>query len=154
MKWSILKFGKHKGKSLPQVLFSDPDWFFWSIEQKAFKYEDEQLIKEVIDINKKARRIKIPVTEGNDLVAEYIIHPPTGKFGELRPVGRDIQRHSGSNRKDYIDMSAPRTIAPYDKLGYKTMLKSMKFYLFGSTKHKMTKERCEIFFSDENNFVL
>lgn len=154
MKWSTLNFGKHKGKSLPQILFADPDWFFWSVEQKAFKNDDEQLKKEVFDINKKARRIKIPVTEGNDLVAEYIIHQPTGKFGDLQLVERDQPRHSGSSRKDYIDMSAPRTIAPYDKLGYKTMLKSVKFFLFGSTKHKMTKDRCEIFFSDENNFVL
>jgi hypothetical protein len=29
--WSKLYFGKHVGKSLPQILFYDPDYFFWGI---------------------------------------------------------------------------------------------------------------------------
>jgi len=36
MTWSILKFGKHKGRTLPQVLFQDPDWFFWAVENDKF----------------------------------------------------------------------------------------------------------------------
>jgi len=30
MAWSTLPFGKHKGKTLPQIVFADPDWFFWA----------------------------------------------------------------------------------------------------------------------------
>jgi hypothetical protein len=26
--WSIINFSKHKGKSLPEVILHDPDWFF------------------------------------------------------------------------------------------------------------------------------
>jgi hypothetical protein len=28
--WSVLDFGKHKGRTLPWVMFHDPDWFFWA----------------------------------------------------------------------------------------------------------------------------
>ena len=34
--WSIIKFGKHKGKSLPEVILHDPDWFFWAVEAHYF----------------------------------------------------------------------------------------------------------------------
>ena len=30
-------FGKHKGKTLPQILCSDPDWFFWAMENNVFR---------------------------------------------------------------------------------------------------------------------
>src|SRR5450759_2541978 len=37
MIWSVINFGTHKGKTLPQVLFSDPVWFFWAIEEGVFQ---------------------------------------------------------------------------------------------------------------------
>jgi len=30
-RWTGLTFGKHKGKTLPQVICSDPSWFLWAI---------------------------------------------------------------------------------------------------------------------------
>ena len=57
--WSIIKFGKHKGKSLPEVILHDPDWFFWAVDAHCFrKYPD--LRAEVRDLSYKARNIKIP----------------------------------------------------------------------------------------------
>ena len=35
--WSTLEIGKHAGRSLPQILFSDPDYFFWAVEKKIFQ---------------------------------------------------------------------------------------------------------------------
>lgn len=32
MSWTALEFGRHTGRSLPQVMFADPDWFFWAVE--------------------------------------------------------------------------------------------------------------------------
>jgi hypothetical protein len=36
MEWEIIDFGKFKGKNktLPQILFNDPDWFFWQYNLK------------------------------------------------------------------------------------------------------------------------
>ncbi len=36
MPWSVVDFGKHQGKTLPQIVFIDPDWFFWAIEESVF----------------------------------------------------------------------------------------------------------------------
>lgn len=35
--WSELTFGKHQGKTLPKVVLSDPDWFFWALRKKLFR---------------------------------------------------------------------------------------------------------------------
>ena len=35
--WSLLKAGKHAGRSLPQILFLDPDYCFWAFEKKVFQ---------------------------------------------------------------------------------------------------------------------
>jgi hypothetical protein len=57
--WSKLTFGKHDGKTLPQVILTDPDWFFWAIEKRVFD-NWPALRVEANDILQKARRIKIP----------------------------------------------------------------------------------------------
>src|SRR5438876_986407 len=58
MAWTELKFGKHKGKTLPQVLFSDPDWFFWASEQQTFRGAQR---READLIYVRATHIRIPV---------------------------------------------------------------------------------------------
>ena len=34
MIWTTLNFSRHVGKTLPQILFSDPDWFFWAMDKQ------------------------------------------------------------------------------------------------------------------------
>jgi hypothetical protein len=156
MAWTVLQFGKHKGKTLPQILFSDPDWFFWAIEKNIFEGKGP-LEREAQEINYKARNIKIPSKEGKDLVAEYLIHAPTGKFGSMVIVPRDRSLHQGSSpasRKDVIDLSFPREIAGYDKLGCGNLLLSVKHHLFGDRHCRMTRQRCEAFFEDDSNLVM
>jgi hypothetical protein len=154
MAWSTVTFGKHKGKTLPQIVFTDPDWFFWAIEENVFK---EPLRLEAERINARARAIRIPNNTAGDLKAEYLVHPPTGKFGnmEIVPAGQPL--HQGSSpafRSDVINLSVPRNIAPYDKLGCRTLVSSAKYVLFGSTSTRMTKERCEAFLDDPANFAV
>ena len=155
MIWSVINFGTHKGKTLPQVLFSDPDWFFWAIEEGVFQNRGT-LRGQAADLNTKARHIKVPARHGTNMLVEYVIHPPTGKFAHIELVPASQPHHDGSSptfRKSEIDLSIPRQIAQYDKLGCKNMLKSAKFYLFGSERTRMTKERCEEFFDDVSNFI-
>ncbi len=156
MPWSILNFGKHKGKSLPQVLFTDPDWFFWAIEKGIFDGKG-RLEREAEELNVRARAIRIPEGKGERLLAEYSIHPPTGKFGGMEIVPSTRPKHVGSTptfRKEIIDLGIPREIAPYDKLGCKQLNSDVKYYLFGRHKARMTKQRCEDFFDDDRNFKL
>lgn len=34
--WSEMPIGKYKGKTLPQLLLTDPDYFFWAMAQDDF----------------------------------------------------------------------------------------------------------------------
>jgi hypothetical protein len=154
MSWSELTFGKHKGKSLPQVIFTDPDWFFWAVEEGIFKGKG-RLEAEAADLKKKSRFIKIPSKKDERLVADYFVHPPTGKFVRMDIVAADTPRHEGASptiRKEVIDLSIPRQIAPYDKLGCGNLISNAKHALFGSSK-RMTRQRCEAFFDDLSNFA-
>jgi hypothetical protein len=33
MNWTALKDGKYIEKTLSQIIFSDPNWFFWTVEK-------------------------------------------------------------------------------------------------------------------------
>jgi len=156
MSWTKLRYGRHTGKTFPQILFSDPDWLFWAVEEGPFAKKKTFLAREAADIDRKARNIRIPSRLGEDLVVEYFIHRPTGKFIEFRIVPADQPYHEGSSptfRGDVIDLSIPRKISSYDKLGYKSILASLKFYIFRTSKTRMTKEKCEEFYDDPTNFL-
>lgn len=155
MSWSKLSFGKHDGKTLPQILFLDPDWFFWAMEEGVFDTRPA-LAKEAQLIDKRARSVKIPSNTNGDLTVQYFIHPPTGKFDSFEVVSKSQPLHDGSSpafRLDHIDMSVPRKIAKYDKTGCKTLLKGIKVHVFCNGKFKFTKDACEKFFSDPANFI-
>lgn len=156
MPWSIVGFGKHKGKTLPQIIFSDPDWFFWAFEKEVFKNKGS-LDTEAQEVYRKARRIRILNNDNGGLVIEYIfqestgtfLHSNTGKFSHFKVVPSS----SCTFGKKAIDMSVPRQRAHYDKLGCKQLVSSLKYYVFGDRNVRMTKKKCEDFFDDSSNFV-
>lgn len=155
MNWTSLNFGKHEGKTLPQVLWSDPDWFFWAVESNVFD-KRPSLKSEASDLSSKARRIKIPDGIEDDPEVEYLVHIPSEKFGTFYIVNADKPVHQGSSpayRQIVIDLTIPRSIANYDKTGYKLFLQSLKFYIFGSSSARITKKRAEDFYSEPANFA-
>jgi hypothetical protein len=150
--WTVLHFGKHRGKTLPQIVLSDPDWFFWALKADAFK--KPSLKEEAKAINYKTRRIKIQ-PDPSGLEVEYIVHPSVGKLGAVHVVPEDRPPHHGSSptyRSKYFDLSMPRQIAQYDKTGGTTLLKAIKTNVFRNVNIRFTRERCEAFFDDEDNF--
>jgi len=155
MDWKVVNFGKYKGKgkTLPQIVFDDPDWFFWACENNVFK-NDGKLKGEADEMFKKATRIKIPQSGEQRLISEYFIHPPTGKFATMHLVPESQPPHTGSSpafRRQVIDLSIPRQIAPYDKLGAGNLVSQVKGILFGQ-KGRLTKRNCEEFFDNDDNF--
>jgi hypothetical protein len=155
MAWSEVTFGKHRGKTLPQVVFSDPDWFFWAIEENVFK-DKGTLAREAAKIDEMSRVIRIPRHEKGRFAAEYVVHPPTGKFARMDIVPTDRPPHEGSSptfRKSVIDLSVPRSIASYDKFGCKILISCVKSALFGKGV-RMTRQQCEAFFDSADNFDL
>ena len=154
MPWTTLTFGKHRDKSLPQVIFSDPDWFFWALDEGVFEGKG-RLENETRLLGRRARQIRIPSVNDEPKEAEYLIHPPTGKFATVEVVPASQPRHEGSSpsfRASVFDLSIPRQIAPYDKLDCANLLKKVKYCLFGDSVYRMTKRRCEDFFDDPSNF--
>lgn len=154
--WTELNFGKHKGKTLPQIMFNDPDWFYWAYEQKVFQKKGD-LQFEADDIYKKSISIKIPQTGEYKLVAEYAIHPLSNNTVGFELVPESRPSHQGSTkvfRHSIINMKIPRNIEGYDKLGYKIFLNDLKFCLFKNKSFKMTRNRCEDFFNNPDNFEL
>jgi hypothetical protein len=122
MIWTKINFGKHKGKTLSQAIFDDPDWFFWSYGNKVFK---GALACEAPELYRKARSIRVPPKNGQRMLVEYIIHKPTGKFGMMRliPDGPDLEY---LNVSPVIDFYTPRAYAGYDKTGCKNLVFDFK----------------------------
>lgn len=119
MTWSTVNFGKYKGKTLPQIFFCDPDWFFWAVENDIFK--DKMALKsEAEDLLQKAKNIKIPNNGDGKQIVEYVVHQPIGKFSHFKVIPIVTPEHEGSSptfRKPVIDMSVCRSRADYDKWG-------------------------------------
>ncbi|WP_432357041.1 hypothetical protein [Sporosarcina sp. UB5] len=150
MKWTVLGFGKHEGKTLPQVIFTDPDWFYWAYENDILKGKIPQ--SELQDVYKKSRNIKIPLKEHH---AEFVFDGIRGNFVDLKLVPIDRPRHVGSSktlRLDRIDMALTRYAKEYDKLGYNLLIPILKEILFGNSKVRITKKRAENFFGNSINF--
>ncbi len=150
MTWSPLPSGKYEGDTLPQVMFKDPDYFYWAFQHCYYKGE---LAKEAAEIYVKSKAIKIP----EDKVVEYIIHQPTGKFGTAELVDTGRPRLGDPDkvlRKTVFDLEVPRQLAPYDKSGCKHLVSIIKNFKFGSSRYYMTKERAEDFFNNDENFAI
>lgn len=153
-KWTDLDFGKYIGKSLPQVMFTNPDWVFWAMEHNAFK-RSPSLLSQAKDLAHKATRIRVPQSGTETLVVEHFINRPTMKYSHFWLVPKSQPVHPGSSpsyRQDVIDLSFPRRIAPNDRKGNKRIVMSLKEIYFGSKSARLNRDRCEAFFSSPDNF--
>ncbi len=155
MEFTRLGFGKYKDKTLPQIVFSDLDYFIWAIKEDVFKIWSQK--KEANYIYNRIQNIKIPKENYEDFEVEYLIHPPTGKFGKFEIVVKSTPLHMGGSpafRTKNIDLTVVKSIKDYDKLGSGIMIDCLKIYYFGTSSHKMTKKRCEDFLNNDSNFNL
>ncbi|ALC84540.1 hypothetical protein AM499_00910 [Bacillus sp. FJAT-22090] len=150
MAWGIISFGNYQGISIPQLVFKDPDYFFWAMENDVFN--GTYLVLEAKDVYKKSRNIKIPKFGHK---AEYVTYK--GKFQDIKLVPIERPAHIGSSstfREDKIDMGFVRETKGYDKRGGEILIHSLKSILFGSSNYRMSKKRCEDFFENPSNFTL
>lgn len=155
MSWKTIKFGKHKEKTLPQVLFTDPDWFFWSMDKGIWKNKDSSLQEQFYFIYERAKKIAIPDNENDDLIVEYNLF--NGSVYGFDIVKKDTPRHTGSTktfRDPLLNLGIPRNQKGYDKQGYKHFISDFKSKILKNSKIRLTKKVCESFFEDESNFEL
>jgi hypothetical protein len=155
MTWTVVNFGKHEGKTLPQIVLTDPDWFFWAVENQAFN-RLPQLKKEANDIRRKAKRIRVTGPKGSQAKVEYDIDPRTAKLAGVSVIPSSQPQHQGSTPthvEDFFDLSMAQQISPYDKLGGKIIVRVLKHRVFGDENARLTRRRCENFFDDDSSFA-
>jgi hypothetical protein len=66
MRWTIVPFGKKEGKTLPEIIVPDLDWFFWALPKLYGKLADEAQT-----LARKARAIKVQKSDKGKLEIEY-----------------------------------------------------------------------------------
>ncbi len=155
MIFTPLNFGKYKNKTLPQIIFSDLDYFIWAFHGDVFKSTTHK--KEAAYIHQRIKNIKIPRDNYDLYEIEYLIHPPTGKFGRFEIVEKSTPLHVGGSpafRLKVIDLTVVKSFKNYDKLGSGIMIDCLKATYYGTRSYKMTKQRCEAFFNDDSNFLI
>jgi hypothetical protein len=137
---------------LPQIVFADPDWFFWAVEEDAFK---GALRREAEDIARKAKRIRIPDAEPGEKKVRYYIDPNVGKLANVEVIEASRSPHVGSSATReslFFDLSMARRISRYDKTGGRFVVSAIKAHVLGGRTTRLTKERCEAFFEEPRNF--
>jgi len=152
--WIALSFGKHEGLTLPQVLFKDPDWFFWSVNKGVFKKSNARIKAEVKEVYEKATHVKIPYA---GMKVEYIFNYANGILETVRLVPDNYDGYVGGHSfiiRTYLDFSIARSFKSYDKLGNKILVRACKRILFGTPSARLTKKRCEEFFNNDTNFLI
>lgn len=154
MQWSKVNFGKYGGLTLPQIIFKDPDWFFHACENGYFK---GALAADARELCRRARSIKVPQQNGQGMLVEYLFHRNRGagsvKFGTMQLIA-DGPGLGHLNVSHVIDFYVPRSMARYDKTGYKNFVAALKAILWDNPSKRMNRRACEAFFDDDNNFVL
>jgi hypothetical protein len=147
--WTEVMRGKFDGMTLPQLVLTDPDRFFWAVEQKKFWGPIDRIAS---DVARKARRIRIPLAGPEPMVVEYIVHPRSRLLQDVEvvPASRPVK----GPRADWIDLSFARQIRNYDKHGGQVLVQAVKAHCFREPKTRLTAKRCKEFFENAANFCL
>ena len=101
MHWTPVPFGKYKGRTFPEIIVRDADWFFWILPELYGK-----LAKEAEELARKARAIKIPKRYGKKLEVEYRFGMEH-MFCGFRFVKAESQRSQWTMRLPYLDFKRP-----------------------------------------------
>jgi hypothetical protein len=154
MHWTVMNFCRYRGLTLPEVVFRDPDWFFWAYETGVFR---GPLAGEAAVIAERARKIRIPQRDDEPLVAEYAVSRRGRGFVGLTLVPASRGPYEGGTqtcRKRVIDLGFAWSLSDYDKCGGRLIVRQVKCYLFGNESYRMTRARAAAFFENDRNFDL
>lgn len=145
MGWTKLRFGKYYGKTLPQVVAIDLDWFYWALPKLYGKVGNEAR-----RLAQRMQAIKVPKENRRREVEYYFEDNRFRGFAFVR-VGSPMCAR-GAIRLPYLDMSLARADGGFGKPACRKMTRYFRIHFFGENK-RLTKKRCEKFFSNRRNFV-
>jgi len=134
------------GSFCPQIMLSDPDYFYWGLGKGAFR---GRLDEEAAEIGRKSCSIKIPKSDPENWRIEYQF-TYDDKFAGFSIIDEKSAESAPGNSKiaAHLDLSLPRRLKKYDKFGNELMLGDFRDYYFDGGK--LTKE----FFLDDGNFLV
>lgn len=169
MNWSKINFGTNKkvlNKTLPQIMFIEPDWFYTQYEYKD-SFLRKKFAKEAEMIYKRSRTLK-PLNghyikyflfcDGtSDGFSPISIQEAETKFKECIETGNYCQDIGMFDSQQFmimkrLDMRYPKFLQNYDKKSYKIFLNEIKEYL--SLSKRITEEKAIEFFENDDNFIL
>ena len=156
MEWTKLNFGKYIGKTLPQILFKDPCWFFDAYEYKKFQRMQDELRSEANNIYIKARNI---LPTDSDYKFEYFIYAYSYlQSFEIVPIDKQHPDSEGGNAfrsffHPVLDMNFARQISRMtDVSGKDKVLYFIKNDILKLGNKHLTQKKAEDFFSNPDNF--
>ena len=146
MSWSVVPFGRYSGKTLPEIIVQDVDWFFWMLPKLSGR-----LGTEARDLARKAQAIKIPKAQRRECEVEYRFDADN-RFCGFSIVKAESWHWRWTIRRPYLDLAWPLRGKKYNKRASRILIRDFRTKYFG--KHKrLTKQRCEEFFNNGKNFL-
>jgi hypothetical protein len=146
MYWSTVPFGKYAGNTLPEIIIRDPDWFFWAVPKLYGRIGEEAK-----DLAREARGIKIPKPRPGKWMVEYR-RDCDQRFAGLDSSKPIVPKSRWTTRLWHLDLALPLRRKTYDKRAGRITIAEFRRLYFGERK-RITKQRCEEFFSHDANFV-
>lgn len=169
MKWNKVNFGTNKkvqNKTLPQIMFIDPDWFFFQYERdnsylkKAFGIQADTIYQRSRNIKpREGHYIKhfLFCDNTSDGFTPISIEKAEQKFSECIESSITCQDLDFLDTQKFfifkrIDLRFPKTLKQYDKKSCKFFVDELKEYL--SLGKRITEQKAIDFFENDENFIL
>jgi hypothetical protein len=150
---AVLHFGKHQGKTLVEIVFSDPAWFLWATDRGVFHDRGgSSLQSEAETIWLRARNIRKPRRYLDGSQVAYYYQGWNHKFMGLSIVD-DGRFEEHADLKDILDLGYVCESGRKDRAGNQILITAIKRLLFGE-KTRVTVEMMEQFFANTDNFDL
>jgi len=148
LQWLPVPFKKHKGKTLPQILFEDPSYVFWLVGQG---YVYGRLLHQLNFVVERARHILPP----REIPDEYQFGVEYNGEGWLERI-RILEKSRGAANlivTPHLDLSL-FCLFRLDEMREKDALLHWLRAEFFDCEGLISKVACEAFLNDDSNFGL
>lgn len=149
--WTPLPAGPHEGRTLPEVVFLDPDFVLAALEAGAL---DAPWLEEAKEVCRRASRIR--PCRGARRAVTVLYHLNAyfpERFSGISVVVKRDQRLSefrkfSAAESAFLDLTMARRIAPHDPGASRGLVEHLLVTHFGDPNAKLTRRQAEDFFTD------
>lgn len=140
-----IPFGKHKGHTIPWLVFNDIEYF--KTIQALPSTDLQELGDDLIFVAAMTNRIRVP--ENRTI---HIAMDANNRFQSIELDHKFFIYDDGYERYPVIDLPSILNIRIRSSYDYRKIVNQLKFILFGSKHIRMTEDRCQQFFRNPENF--